>query len=132
MPESAAVALPPGCLPYGGTVVLRGVVERPKPGSAHAPTKKMHEKGAPPSKPAWSFELESPSCVGAPSKTDESVSVPVSRLLLMPIAGVSDGFESSAGKHVEATGVLVGLVSGGEVHVLFMVRELTPVEAGAD
>jgi hypothetical protein len=31
------------------------------------------------------------------------------------------------GQHVEALGVLVGLVSGSEVHVVYMVRAFTPV-----
>jgi len=54
----------------------------------------------------------------------------VSRMLLMPIAGVAKSYPNFAGQLAEATGVLVGIVSGGEVHVLYAVRELTPVAAG--
>jgi hypothetical protein len=46
-------------------------------------------------------------------------------MLLMPIAGVEKSYDKLEGERVEATGVLVGLVSAGEVHVLCVVRELT-------
>jgi hypothetical protein len=52
-------------------------------------------------------------------------------MLLVPIANVAATYQKLEGRRVEATGVLVGVSSGGQVHVLYMVRELAPVEAVA-
>jgi len=46
-------------------------------------------------------------------------------MLLMPIHGVDAKYKGLEGKLVEATGVLVGIKSGSEVHVLYVIRELS-------
>ncbi len=50
-------------------------------------------------------------------------------LLLLPIANVAATYKKLEGRRVEATGVLMGVSSGGQVHVLYVVRELTPADA---
>jgi hypothetical protein len=124
--SSANTPLPVGCLPYGQDVILRGIVERPPP-TAKAPSKKG--KGRTAGSTAWRFQLDAPRCVGGPSDSSEPVRVPVSTMILVPILGVASSYTKLEGKRVEATGVLLGVVSGSQVHVVYVVRTLTPVPA---
>ncbi|HEX6277330.1 MAG TPA: hypothetical protein VFZ53_30015 [Polyangiaceae bacterium] len=113
------------CLPYGETVVLRGNVVRPASAPASPPPTQKRKAGAPPAKPAWTFELEAARCVVDLRHGKNPAKHPVSSLLLMPIAGATDVPPTVDGRVVEATGVLVGIVSGENLHVLYVVRELT-------
>jgi hypothetical protein len=108
------------CLPYGQDVLLRGVVEQPPP-TTKGPAKKGKNKAS--TNTAWRFRLDSPRCVGAPSGSSE----PVTTMILVPLQDISKTYRKFEGQHVEALGVLVGLVSGSEVHVVYMVRAFTPV-----
>ena len=120
-----------GCLPLGETVVLQGVVTRPAPASLLAsPTPKRRTKtGAPPSKPAWRFQLQPPRCVSPAFPGKKPAEVPVSTLFLMPIAGAAATYETFEGELVEATGVLLAISSGDQVHVLYVVREVSSATA---
>jgi len=113
------------CLPYGETVVLRGTVLRPAPASASTPPPQKRKAGAPAGKPAWTFELEAARCVVDMRKGKDLAKHPVSSLLLMPIAGATNVPPTVEGRLVDATGVLVGIVSGENLHVLYVVREIT-------
>jgi hypothetical protein len=108
---------------------LRGLVARPAPPPTPPVSKPKGKTAAPPSNPAWRFQLEPPRCVVAAPKGKQPAEVPVSTLLLMPIGGVSDSYRTFEGRLVDATGVLVGIFSGDQVHVLYVVRELKPVAA---
>lgn len=107
------------CLPYGSDVILRGVVERPPPASA--PGKKGN--GGASSNMAWRFRLDSPRCVGAPS----GGSAPVTTMILLPLQDAASSYRKLEGQRVEATGVLVGLTTKSDVHVVYTVRKLTPL-----
>lgn len=108
------------CLPYGQDVILRGVVEQPPP-ITKGPAKKGKNKAS--TNTAWRFRLDSPRCVGAPSGASE----PVETMILVPLQDIAKTYRKLEGQHVEALGVLVGLVSGSDVHVVYMVRAFTPV-----
>jgi hypothetical protein len=108
------------CLAYGQDVILRGVVEQPPP-ITKGPAKKGKNKAS--TTTAWRFRLDSPRCVGAPSGASE----PVETMILVPLQDIAKTYRKLEGQHVEALGVLVGLVSGSEVHVVYMVRAFTPV-----
>lgn len=117
--ESESGSLSQACLPYGQDVILRGVVERP-PLSASAPVKKPKNRVS--TNTAWRFRLDSPRCVGAPPEA----SGPVTTMILVPLRDIANTYRKLEGERVEATGVLVGLVSGSDVHVVYMVRAFRP------
>ena len=43
--------------------------------------------------------------------------------------GAANSYKTFEGQRVEATGVLVGVLNGGEVHVIYMVRAFTPASS---